>query len=83
MQLGALGLRLANLLGAGVGFGPVRDLLLLDLPAPEVKFLEQGHLERAVDGLGEDLLPVGEQVVDAGGGEEGVGAAGLDSDVGG
>ncbi len=83
MQLGALGLRLADLLGADAGFGPVRDLLLVDLPAPEIDFLEQGHLERAVDGLGEDLLPVGEQVVDAGGGEDGVGAAGFGGGVGG
>lgn len=83
VQFSAVRLGLADVLCAEPGLGAVREVLLLDLPAPDVEVGEQGQLEGTVGGFGEDLLVVGEQVVEAGGGEDGVRSAGLAGGVGG
>lgn len=69
VQLEALLLEALDLARLGADAVLVRLLLVVHDRPPAVEVVEQRHLEGAVDGLGEDLLVVGDEV-DARGGEQ-------------
>lgn len=73
VQTHAVAFQLADLGALLLNSGEVAALLVVDVAAPFVELVQQWYFKGAVDGFGEDLFVVGNEVLDTGGGEERVG----------